>query len=361
MSDVAGLLRISPATLWRLRGAGKKTCRELLDCQRYLRDRLGTPPVALLESDKPAIDEEDAADPHSLSIDLLVRRVLPGAATDRSDDRVLLTDLLALNFDADQLWPGQSEVAARHDVTPVAVHGALKRAIDRWQRDPAITRLRSDLVDLIQAAAGVCEIGELPDMLLAARGSSQEDPLRSRQAIAVARTVVEVERGSAEPRLVLRRVQQKIFVATTRPMIDVAIRLGKRADRLASEDPLVPPPRVLEALRAETEHVSVMLSDNRLLRLAAAASDHAARSSMYELYPRGMDALRALKLSLGGLYGVRELTVGEIKRCVSSRYPMAMTIPDRPQLDDLLKAVGFEFPWSTTANDGHGGIAAFSF
>ena len=43
VATVADLLRASPAGLWRLRGVGKKTCRELLYCQRVLRERLGTP------------------------------------------------------------------------------------------------------------------------------------------------------------------------------------------------------------------------------------------------------------------------------------------------------------------------------
>jgi serine/threonine protein kinase len=354
ISDVAGLLRTSPATLWRLRGVGKKTCREILDCQRVLRDRLGTPPPDLAALVAPPNDDATTEDIDSLSIDLLIRRVLP-VATDRKSDRDALTDLLGLEFAVDDLWPGQSDVAVRRETTPVAVHGLLKRAVERWRRDPAITRLRSDLVGLIDAAAGVCEIGELPDALLAIRGSSQEEPLRSRQAIAVARAAVEVERVCADPRLVVRRVQQKVFVATSRAMINVALKLGKLADRMADADPLVPPPRVLETLRGEAERARVTISDNRVLRLAAAAADRAALSGKYELYPRQMDELRALKLSLGGLYGVRELTVEQIKRRVSSRYPLALPIPDRPRLDELLKAVGFEFPWSSAAADGVGG------
>jgi len=354
VSDVVGLLRTSPATLWRLRGVGKKTCRELLDCQRILRDRLGTPPLDLAEVSTPADSESESEDIHSLSIDLLVRRVLPGA-TDRHDDRVVLDPLLVLDNDGADLWPGQSDVARRCGLTPVVVHGALKRAVERWRRDPAITRLRMDLVELIAGAAGVCEVAELPDALLVARGSSAEEPLRSRQAMAVARAAIEVERGCAEPKIVVRRVQHKVFVATNHSMIELAIKLGRRADRLADGAPLVPPPRVLDALRAEADRAPATISDNRLLRLAAAAAERAALSGKYELYPRQMDALRALKLSLGGLYGVRELTVAQIKRRVSSRYPLAQPVPDRPQLDELLTAVGFEFPWSDTAAGGLGG------
>ena len=62
-----------------------------------------------------------------------------------------------------------------------------------------------------------------------------------------------------------------------------------------------------------------MLSDERLLRLAAAASESAAVSSRQELYPRNMPAERALKLAQGALLGARELTVDQIRQRVLGR------------------------------------------
>jgi len=58
-----------------------------------------------------------------------------------------------------------------------------------------------------------------------------------------------------------------------------------------------------------------------------------------------MDAARALKLSPGALYGVRFLTVQQIRDRVSSRYPEAASLPERPALDDLLCETGFDFHW----------------
>jgi hypothetical protein len=62
-----------------------------------------------------------------------------------------------------------------------------------------------------------------------------------------------------------------------------------------------------------------------------------------------MDAARALKLSQGALYGVRSLTVEQIRERVSSRYPEAAPLPERPALDDLLRATGFDFQWAVVA------------
>jgi hypothetical protein len=89
-----------------------------------------------------------------------------------------------------------------------------------------------------------------------------------------------------------------------------------------------------------------------LLRLAAAASKNAAVSSRQELYPRGMDAARALKLSQGAIYGVSSLTVAQIRDRVSGRYPEAAPVSDRPALDDLLQAAGFDFQWDSSGKGG---------
>ncbi len=95
-----------------------------------------------------------------------------------------------------------------------------------------------------------------------------------------------------------------------------------------------------------------LLTDARLLRLAAAASKNAAVSSRQELYPRGMDAARAIKLSQGAIYGVPTLTVAMIRDRVSGRYPEAAPVPDRPQLDTLLQAAGFDFEWDSNGKGG---------
>jgi hypothetical protein len=138
-------------------------------------------------------------------------------------------------------------------------------------------------------------------------------------------------------------------VALSQELASYAGRLGDEADNLADEDPLVPPSRVLQRLREiPPPSDATILSDARLVRLAAAVSKHAAVSSRQELYPRGMDAARAVKLSQGALYGVPFLTVQQIRDRVGGRYPEAAPLPDRPTLDDLLRSAGFDFNWDAT-------------
>src|SRR5262249_51536546 len=181
-------------------------------------------------------------------------------------------------------------------------------------------------------------------------------PYRAQLATAVTRAAVEVERIMAEPRFMVRRDGACVLIATNQELAEYAFRLGQCADRLAAEDPLAPPARVLQTLHALALPTGATeLADPRLVRLAAAASGHAAVSSRQELYPKGMDAARALKLSQGALLGVPSLTVTQIRERVSSRYPDAEPLPDRPALDHLLHLAGFDFQWDVTAKQGTGG------
>ena len=110
-----------------------------------------------------------------------------------------------------------------------------------------------------------------------------------------------------------------------------------------------PPQRVLERLREVSPPVGApVLTDSRLVRLAAAASSLASLSSRQELYLSGLDPARAIKLSQGALHGVAALTVQEIRERVGSRYPEAAPLPGPPLLTRLLEEAGFEFQWDPT-------------
>ncbi|MFW6062201.1 MAG: BREX system serine/threonine kinase PglW, partial [Planctomycetota bacterium] len=235
------------------------------------------------------------------------------------------------------------------------VHQTLKKAQSSWRREPALTRLRDDLVEITRGNGGVNAVEELRDAVLLNRGSTEEEPERSRHAMAVVRAAVEVERILAEPRLIVRRNHGRGLVAIDPPLADYATRLGREADKLAQEDPLASPGRVLEKLRnVQLPEPAEPVSDSRLLRLATEASQAAALSSRQELYPRGMDALRAIKLSQGALLGVPLLTVQQVHERVHSRYPDAEPLPDRPELDRLLQEAGLDLVWKPDAAQGQG-------
>jgi serine/threonine protein kinase len=351
---VEDLLSVPMRKLLRLRGVGNKTRREIAASVRILRERLGTPQRGDATED---VEPEDAAEEIienvNLSVDQLFGRITRIGKREGDTARDTLQAFLGLDPRLPDLWPSQAEIAPMVDVTRGRIGQLVGKLQSRWCKDAAVTKMRSDLVEILTTAGGVLAVRELAEALLVARGSVEDDPRRTQYALALARACTEAERTLAEPRFLVRRDQGRVFIALTHELAGFAGRLGELADQLAIEDPLVPPARVLQRLREVSQPVGTsLLGDARLLRLAAAASKNAAVSSRQELYPRGMDAARALKLSQGAIYGVSSLTVAQIRDRVSGRYPEAAPVPDRPALDDLLQAAGFDFQWDSSGKGG---------
>lgn len=268
----------------------------------------------------------------------------------------MIRALLGLNPDLGSTWVSQAEVAELFQVTRARVSQVVGRFQGRWSKEPGITRLRADLASILESSGGVMAVGELADTLLVARGSVEDEPLRNVLSLCALRAAFEVERSMDQPRYLLRRERDRVLIALNSELASFALKLGEVADRMAEEDPLIPPARAIEMLRdVEAPSRMAPLSDARLVRLAVASASRAALSSRQELYPRGMDAARALRLSQGALYsipsreGVAAITVQEIRERVLSRYPEAEPLPDHPALGILLDELGFGFQWDSTA------------
>lgn len=351
---VEDLLTAPMRRLLRLRGVGNKTRREISAAVKKLRDRLGKPereqPIATEASNQDVV----TADVTNLSVDLLADRILKTGSRDGDTFQDTVRLLLGLDARLSNSWPSQSDVAREIDVSRARIGQIVGTLQERWAKESGITRLRVDLAEMLSAQGGIMSARELSDALLVARGSSHDDPLRSQLARAVVRAAVEVERGMAEPRFLVFRENDKALVCANAELANYGRRLGDLADKIADEDPLLAPSRLIERLREVAPPTDVSLSDSRLVRLAAEVSSHAAVSSRQELYPRGMPAARALKLSQGALLGQRLLTAEQVQDRVSGRYPEAETLPGRPALDNLLKEAGFELHWDASRRDGAG-------
>lgn len=346
---VEDLLTVPMRRLLRLRGVGNRTRREIGAAVRILRERLGSPlQNELLDADESTVAEEPV-EAGNLSVDQLIGRISRSGSREGDTARETLQALLGLDARLADTWPSQTDIAPIVNVTRGRIGQLVGKFQARWAKDSTLTKLRGDITEILTTAGGVMTVAELAEAVLVARGSVQDEPRRTSLATAVARACSEVERTMAEPRFLVRRDHGRVLVALTQDLASYAGRLGDEADTLANEDPLVPPSRVLQRLREISLPAdATLLTDARLVRLAAAASQHAAVSSRQELYPRGMDAARAIKLSQGALYGVPFLTVQQIRDRVSGRYPEAAALPDRPALDELLKSAGFDFNWDAT-------------
>ena len=350
---VEDLLTVSVRRLHRLRGVGNKTRREIGTAVKILRERLGSPKCDdLVTIDDETEVEQEQLDVANLSVDLVAQRLTRAGSRDNQTTKRTMLALLGLDAELDGPWPSQTDVAKCVEVTRGRIGQLVGKLQNRWAKEPALNQLRADLAEVIKTAGGGMTIAELADAILVARGSAQDEPRRTKLSTAVARACVEVERTMAEPRFLVRRDRGRVLVALSQNLATYAGRLGNEADGLADEDPLVPPARVIQRLRKVAVPADAEPPSNaRILRLAAAASQHAAVSSRQELYPVGMGAARALKLSQGALYGVGFLTVQQIHDRVSGRYPEAAPLPDRPALDELLRAAGLDFQWDPTCKD----------
>jgi len=132
-------------------------------------------------------------------------------------------------------------------------------------------------------------------------------------------------------------------------LADYAEALGQLAEECAKQQPLLSPIRALERIRAVNAPESFAgLSNHRLLRLAAAASQSAALSSRAEFYPREMKAAQTLELAQGALLGTKALSVLEIQSRIHGRYPEAEPLPGRPLLDNLIHSLDIGFRWDAS-------------
>jgi len=247
-------------------------------------------------------------------------------------------------------WPSQSDVAADLGVTRARVGQVTATARGRWLRQPALTELRADLADVIARHGGVTTVDELADAVLVRRGSTRRSHERRRRAAAVVRAALEAEAARDAPRFAAYRRSQGTFAALAGDddlgarLATWAAHLGQRADQLAGEEPPPSAARAREALAALAPPGGPP-DPERLLRLAAAASRHAALSPRQELYPRGLPAARAVSLARGALLGARRLDVDGVHRRVLGRFPEAAPLPRRPELDALLRDAGTGLVW----------------
>jgi serine/threonine protein kinase len=209
---VEDLLTASMRRLSRLRGVGNLTRREISAAVKILRQRLGTPSRETATTDQPETPAE-TADLATLSVDLLADRLQRTGSREGETVQRTIQMLLGLDPQTTERWPSQAQVAEQLGVTRARIGQILSNLQERWGKEPAITQLRTDLVEILTGQGGVMTMPEAVEAVLVARGSSQEGPRRTQLATAVVRAAIEVERSMSEPRLVVRRDGDCILVA----------------------------------------------------------------------------------------------------------------------------------------------------
>ncbi len=361
-ATVGELLDLPSFRLYSNRGVGQKVVKRL----RMARERL----IEHLSAGPGLPDDVDES-PEHMSIDRLTNSLVgikldePEMAVvrawlglERGQDSHTLEDLPTLR-DASEVT-----ACARNDV-----QGIIERAVAKWIRNPWMTVLRDEIADFIRRREGVVTVPELAARLLGLRGSVAEGAERLKLAVAVIQAALEAEATRESARFILYRGARTALIIATEQLgssfagssterAHYAESLAKTASRLAREEPLPSPRRVEEALAAVSRPDSDQpMSPERRLKLAVATAPDVALSSRHELYPVGMAAERALRMGSNALLGPRRLPVAQLHSRIHSRFPRAEPLPDRPELDDLLRKVEIPLKWHSASESLPAGYA----
>ncbi|MCM3886263.1 BREX system serine/threonine kinase PglW [Frankia sp. R82] len=343
----------------------------------------------------------------------LLPRALPGGrnATEREATRLLLglPDGEG-RLPEVPLWAPQQQVAERVGVTPGRIAQVLIARRKAWHADRAVRSVRDELVEILADAGRVMGFEDLVTAILAGHGSGRPPAERRALGAATVRAALETVDRDSEPTLARRKFYDRTLVAleaaeddgpltpTAPALFAYAIALGKAADRLAKAEEIPAPATVLRELAAVRAAAPAAgnagnadeagsagdaagvidglaglpaLDEQRLVRLAAAASRNAAANARLEIYPRDLGLVRALRLAQAGVLPPRPapipaqpggpgerpdrplLEVPAIHERVTTRFPGLTTrLPTHPALDGPLADAGFVLEWDA-ARDGY--------
>ncbi|AUX42290.1 protein kinase [Sorangium cellulosum] len=230
------------------------------------------------------------------------------------------------------------ELARKRNISRQGISLALGRAREAWRAEPSWPALVALVEGALATFGGAASAERLAAALLdALPHQAQLGDVARRAAVALVRVVAE-----ARPEIASARLERGLWLGVTPEHLSLARALGQRADALAAREPLPSFDQVREALgEVVKDSPLASLGADRLVAMAAEASKDAAASARLELYPRGLDAERALRLSAGALPAAR-ISPEQVRRTVAVRYPEAAPLPDDGALADLLAPLGLE-------------------
>lgn len=351
VTTVGDLLKVPPFTINRIRGLGETYRKEIQRRIREWRDRLEVSTVP----DGGVL---------ARGIESLVETFLKAAS---AKDREYVRALLGLPDDGPS-WPTGSEAASGAGLSREDGATTHTRVVKRWQKMEATDDVATDVVDIVARLGRIATLDEAAAELAGRRGAALEGDARVRHATAVVRAVYEVERLASEPRFEVQRRRVlgenalllglkesadpggtgRVFLEPDL-LADLAGDVGETAENLVAPDGqarrLVPAHEARTILTAKS-NPDAEISPDRLVRLAAAVSPHAAVSSTDDLYAVDLPVQVAIELALRSRPG-REFTPEWVRRRVEGRFPeLRAVVPGHPQLDPLVEAVQPDMVWS---------------
>lgn len=338
---VADWLSRPPQSVTFQRGVGARVRRQLGEVLTQLAARLPdlrSARTTTLEWDD---DELGSRDYDGVPIDALLEHIVERSKL-RSEDRERVRTLLRLEA-GEAGWPGHGDIER---ACAGAGSGWFESLRQQWSRKQALAPFRDLLFRIVDDLGGVVTAESLAYEALVRRGSASTGERRLREAIAVVWVAVQAELRDRAPRLATQRVGPSAFVGISDRILEPVYELATVAERLASEYP--PCSRARTASELSRVVVGTELASyppERLATLAAAAVEGVSVSSRSELYRRGLDGTKAVRLVAGVLASVPELSSEDVASAVRSRYPDAAPVPAPQLLAQELSAIGLPHRW----------------
>ena len=179
-------------------------------------------------------------------------------------DRNLAETLLGLGESNGGAWTSLRDAAKALGREQRTVRESMSKLEQHWVGLDGMRELRDTITEVVESVGGIASARHCATALLDFKGSTVEEPLRSRLAEAVLRAAVDAELADpdldGDPRLVYSRERHGILIAagpsqadqgpSTADRLEWAVRLGRAADELAGADPLPVPASVIDSLRA---------------------------------------------------------------------------------------------------------------
>lgn len=347
---VGDVLGVHPVKINGIRGLGETYRKEIQ--ARIAQWRTALSPA------EPAPGVEVA-----LGVDRVVDNLLGMLA---AEDKPLAHGLLGLGDGSP--WPTAAEVAVSFQTTRERVTSMLDDAVGEWSKDKPFLAACNELTRIVANAGRVMTVPGAVAALLTLRGSMLDGVARSTYGTALVRAIVELDARGSHPVFVLRRragakvdlLALSEHAATADEsgaappadlLTDLAGELGSKADDLVAGG-VVAASTAITVLRGVVEDLDdagqFQVTETRLLRLAAAASQTAAVSGFQELYPRGMPIKAALEHAMRGKPG-RSISQMAVRRTLSARFPhLTESLPGSDRLNALMREL---YPELVNRND----------
>jgi hypothetical protein len=365
VTTVGELLALDSTLLNRLVAReGKETRKEITARYRDWAKRLGRQRRPVGAEELMRLDD---------AVELLMATVAGRAATRRDAAALLLG--VTPGLDA---FASSAELAEK--LGRVALRGSqlLKELQQDWAGRDETAALLDGITDIAREViadfGGVAAVSTLTAEIrarLPEAVTATTDPAARERAERTAGGLLRValdrlsehETAADDKEFVRRRHGRRLaLLASDELLLAAAEAAAVRADELvgADRDAVIAAPTAARELRAAFEKGYTSLSDTtvrvtppadqRLVRLAAAISRHAAVSGRGELHNTDISPAAAAEVALRGLSQTESLSPSQIRSRIAARFPELDRVPQRPQLDAVIAQTGLGLVWDGEKN-----------